>query len=220
MLNKTALLLGASGLTGRNVLQLLLNDSLYTQVTIYVRRPVKLSHPKLIQQVINYETLDTAVEADDVFCCLGTTIKKAGSQEAFRQVDLVYPLRVAALQLAAGSTQFNLISAVGASEKSGIFYSRIKGEVEQALQRMGFPQLNIFRPSIIIGERDERRTGEKIALGMARVIAPLLIGSLRKYRPVTALAIARAMLHYAHAAEQGIHIITSDQIQLFEQVSR
>lgn len=220
MLNKTALLLGASGLTGRNVLQLLLNDSLYTQVTIYVRRPVKLSHPKLIQQVINYETLDTAVEADDVFCCLGTTIKKAGSQEAFRQVDLVYPLRVAALQLAAGSTQFNLISAVGASEKSGVFYSRIKGEVEQALQRMGFPQLNIFRPSIIIGERDERRTGEKIALGMARVIAPLLIGSLRKYRPVTALAIARAMLHYAHAAEQGIHIITSDQIQLFEQVSR
>jgi uncharacterized protein YbjT (DUF2867 family) len=132
----------------------------------------------------------------------------------------VYPLRVAALQLAAGSTQFNLISAVGASEKSGVFYSRIKGEVEQALQRMGFPQLNIFRPSIIIGERDERRTGEKIALGMARVIAPLLIGSLRKYRPVTALAIARAMLHYAHAAEQGIHIITSDQIQLFEQVSR
>jgi uncharacterized protein YbjT (DUF2867 family) len=220
MLNKTALLLGASGLTGRNVLQLLLNDGLYTQVTIYVRRPVKLSHPKLIQQVINYETLDTAVEADDVFCCLGTTIKKAGSQEAFRQVDLVYPLRVAALQLAAGSTQFNLISAVGASEKSGVFYSRIKGEVEQALQRMGFPQLNIFRPSIIIGERDERRTGEKIALGMARVIAPLLIGSLRKYRPVTALAIARAMLHYAHAAEQGIHIITSDQIQLFEQVSR
>ncbi|NCT95484.1 MAG: oxidoreductase [Chitinophagaceae bacterium] len=220
MLNKTALLLGASGLTGRNVLQLLLNDSLYTQVTIYVRRPVKLSHPKLIQQVINYETLDTALEADDVFCCLGTTIKKAGSQEAFRQVDLVYPLRVAALQLAAGSTQFNLISAVGASEKSGIFYSRIKGEVEQALQRMGFPQLNIFRPSIIIGERDERRTGEKIALGMTRVIAPLLIGSLRKYRPVTALAIARAMLHYAHAAEQGIHIITSDQIQLFEQVSR
>lgn len=220
MLNKTALLLGASGLTGRNVLQLLLNDSLYTQVTIYVRRPVKLSHPKLIQQVINYETLDTAVEADDVFCCLGTTIKKAGSQEAFRQVDLVYPLRVAALQLAAGSTQFNLISAVGASEKSGVFYSRTKGEVEQALQRMGFPQLNIFRPSIIIGERDERRTGEKIALGMARVIAPLLIGSLRKYRPVTALAIARAMLHYAHAAEQGIHIITSDQIQLFEQVSR
>lgn len=220
MLNRTALLLGASGLTGRNVLQLLLNDSLYTQVTIYVRRPVKLSHPKLIQQVINYETLDTAVEANDVFCCLGTTIKKAGSQQAFRQVDLVYPLRVAALQLAAGSTQFNLISAVGASERSGVFYSRIKGEVEQALQRMGFPQLHIFRPSIIIGERDERRTGEKIALGLARVIAPLLIGPLRKYRPVTALAIARAMLHYAHAAEPGMHVITSDQIQLFEQVSR
>lgn len=216
MEKRTALILGASGLTGQVLAQLLLADDLYSLVTIYVRKQIAISHPRLQQQIMNYERLDTAVQADDVFCCLGTTIKKAGTQLAFRQVDLVYPQRVAELQRAAGSSRFLLISAVGANEQSSIFYSRIKGEVEKAILVLGYPCTCIFRPSLIMGERSERRAGEKIAMLLAKIIGPLLIGPLKKYQPVSALSIAKAMQHTAHQFEDGIHFISSDEIKKFE----
>lgn len=216
MEKRTALILGASGLTGQVLAQLLLADDLYSLVTIYVRKQIAISHPRLQQQIMNYERLDTAVQADDVFCCLGTTIKKAGTQLAFRQVDLVYPQRVAELQRAAGSSRFLLISAVGANEQSSIFYSRIKGEVEKAILVLGYPCTSIFRPSLIMGERSERRAGEKIAMLLAKIIGHLLIGPLKKYQPVSALSIAKAMQHTAHQFEDGIHFISSDEIKKFE----
>ncbi|MBW0178772.1 NAD(P)H-binding protein [Sediminibacterium sp.] len=216
MEKRTALILGASGLTGQVLAQLLLADDLYSLVTIYVRKQIAISHPRLQQQIVNYERLDTAVQADDVFCCLGTTIKKAGSQLAFRQVDLVYPQKVAELQRAAGSSRFLLISAVGANEQSSIFYSRIKGEVEKAIQVLGYSCTCIFRPSLIMGERSERRVGEKIAMLLTKIIGPLLIGPLKKYQPVLALSIAKAMQKAAHQFEDGIHFISSDEIKKFE----
>ena len=216
MEKRTALIIGASGLTGQVLLQLLLADSLYDTVTIYVRKQVNIHHPKLQQQIVNYDKLDSAVQADDVFCCLGTTIKKAGSQQAFRQVDLVYPQKVAELQRNAGSRRFLLISAVGADEQSSIFYSRTKGQVEKAISILQYPCTCIFRPSLIMGERSERRVGEKIAILVAKIIGPLLIGPLRKYQPVSALGIAKAMQHAAHQFEDGIHFIASDEIKKFE----
>jgi len=216
MPQKTALLLGASGLTGQHLLELLLNDPLYDQITVYVRRPVPISHPKLIQQIVDYDQLNTSVDATDVFCCLGTTIKKAGSQEAFKQVDLVYPKKIAALQLAAGSQKFLVISAVGADEHSSIFYSRTKGQLEKALIGLGYPCLCIFRPSFIMGDRAERRVGEKIGIFIAKLISPILIRQLKKYKPVSAFALATSMQHAAHYFENGVHRISSDEIKIFE----
>jgi len=216
MEQRTALILGASGLTGQVLLQLLLADALYSTVTIYVRKQVLINHPKLQQEIVNYDKLDSAVLADDVFCCLGTTIKKAGSQQAFRQVDLVYPQKVAELQKNAGSKRFLLISAVGADEQSSIFYSKTKGQVEKAISVLEYPCTCIFRPSLIMGERSERRIGEKIAIFLAKIIGPILVGPLKKYQPVSALGIAKAMQHKAHQYAEGIHFIASDEIRQFE----
>lgn len=216
MEQKTALILGASGLTGQILLDLLLNDPGYSRITIYIRKPVTISHPKLVQQVINFNKLESAVEATDVFCCLGTTIKKAGTEEAFRQVDLIYPQKIAALQLAAGSKKFLVISAAGANEHSSIFYSRTKGQMEKALMALGYPCLCIFRPSFIVGERSERRMGEKAGIILTRLISPLLIGPLKKYKPVSALALAKCIQYSANYYSEGVQIISSDQTAQFE----
>lgn len=216
MQQKTALILGASGLTGHHLLELLLDDPLYTRITIYVRKPVHISHPKLVQQIVDFEQLDSAIDATDVFCCLGTTIKKAGSQDAFKQVDLIYPQKIAALQLAAGSQKFLVISAVGADDKSSIFYSRTKGQLEKALTLLRYPCLCIFRPSFIMGNRAERRMGEKIGIFIAKLMSPLLIGPLKKYQPVSALALARSMQDAAYHNVNGTHLFSSDEIKTFE----
>lgn len=217
MEQRTALVLGASGLTGQNLLNLLLDDPMYTRITIYVRKLLTNNHPKLEQRIVNYDGLGAAVDAQDVFCCLGTTIKKAGSQQAFRLVDLVYPQRVAELQLRAGSKRFLVISAVGAHANSSIFYSRTKGQMEKALMMLGYPCLCIFRPSFILGERSERRTAEKIGMGISKLLSPLLIGPLKKYQAVTALGLAKSMQDAAHRFSEGVHIISSNESNAFDQ---
>jgi uncharacterized protein YbjT (DUF2867 family) len=210
---KKALILGASGLTGNLLLQQLLNNPVYQQVYAYVRREMPVQHPKLIQLVTNYDQLDSAVDADDVFCCLGTTIKKAGSQEAFRQVDLVYPLKVATLQRQSGSTHFLLISAIGANARSGIFYSRTKGEAEEGITALQYPITSIFQPSLIVGNRDERRTGEKIAMYLMPIFAPLLMGSWRKYRPIAVEKLANAMFRAAQdTGRKGLQVYQFDEL--------
>jgi uncharacterized protein YbjT (DUF2867 family) len=134
---------------------------------------------------------------DDLFCCLGTTIRKAGSQEAFRRVDLEYPLQAAHLGRAAGARQFILVSALGADPSSRVFYNRVKGEVEAALAGVGYPRLVIFRPSLLLGDRDEVRPGERVAEWIMKPLGPLMRGPLRRYRPVEAAWVARAMVRRA-----------------------
>lgn len=215
MEQRTALVLGASGLTGQNLLNLLLNDPLYTRITIYVRTILENDHPKLVQHIVNYDGLDQAIDAEDVFCCLGTTIKKAGNQQAFRLVDLVYPQRVAELQLVR-SKRFLVISAVGADANSSIFYSRTKGQMEKALMMLGYQCLCIFRPSFILGERSEKRTAEKIGMSISKLLSPLLIGPLKKYQAVTALGLAKSMQDAAHRFSEGVHIIPSNESNAFD----
>lgn len=208
-MNKTALLAGASGLTGGYLLNLLLESPEYSTIIAYVRKSSGLTHPKLKEIVVDWETLQEPVAAEDVFCCLGTTIKKAGSQEAFRRVDYNYPLQLAQIQLRGGSQQFLLVSSMGADAKSSIFYSRVKGELENALQSIGYKSLLIFRPSFIAGPRKESRTGEKIGLAIFSILSPLFIGPLKKYAPIQAEHIARAMLRTAQKNDQGTKVYDS-----------
>lgn len=208
-MNKTALLAGASGLTGGYLLNLLLESPEYSSVIAYVRKSSGLTHPKLKEIVVDWETLQEPVAAEDVFCCLGTTIKKAGSQEAFRRVDYNYPLQLAQIQLRGGSQQFLLVSAIGADAKSSVFYSRVKGELENALQSIGYKSLHIFRPSFIAGPRKESRPGERIGLAIFSLLSPLFIGPLKKYAPIQAEHIARAMLRAAQKNQPGIKVYDS-----------
>lgn len=216
MTGKTALIAGASGLTGSCLLGELLAAERYSKVIVYVRRTMGIEHPKLEEKLVDFETLQEGVFADDVFCCLGTTIKKAGSKEAFRKVDLDYPVKLANLQYKAGATQFLVVSAMGAAIDSTIFYSKIKGEMEAAVQTCDYTTVCILRPSLIMGNRKEKRTGERWAQNLAALIDPLFIGPLRKYRSVTALAIARALLHEASRELPGNRILLSDEIKAFE----
>lgn len=211
-MQRTALLLGATGLTGSLLLNLLLQSEQYKKVIIYVRKPTNQIHPKLVEQIINYDSIETAVEADDIFCCLGTTIKIAKTKEAFEKVDLHYPLKIAALQHKAGSTQFLVVSAMGASASSSIFYSKTKGLMEAGLEAIGFESLYIFRPSFIMGNRKEERMGEKIGIAISKLIAPLMMGPLKNYQPVEASAIAASMIAHALSNQKGNQLILSGKI--------
>jgi uncharacterized protein YbjT (DUF2867 family) len=209
---KHALLAGASGLVGGRCLVRLLDHSAYSRVTVLSRRPLALSHSKLSVELVDFDGLQSLGErCDDIFCCLGTTIKKAGSQENFRRVDHDYPLALARLGKAAGARQFLLVSALGADAQSSVFYSRVKGETERDIAAIGLPKVIFMRPSILLGERREHRTGERTAIFVGRLIAPLLVGPLRKYRPIHADDVAAAML-YAVNHEVRSGPIDSDEI--------
>lgn len=214
--NKKALLAGATGLVGSNLLNLLLNDPYYNEVIIPVRHKTGISHPKLKELIIDYDKLDSykdLLKADDIFCCLGTTIKKAGSQEAFRKVDFNYPLDLAKLTLSNGARQYLIITSIGANEKSKVFYTRVKGEIENELTKLNFKSISIFRPSMILGERKEKRFKEKAGLILFKIISPLLAGSLKRYKGIEASDIARAMLICAKEYHAGISIYESNVIK-------
>jgi uncharacterized protein YbjT (DUF2867 family) len=215
-MTKSALLLGASGLVGGHCLQLLLEDEAYAKVVAWVRKPLALRHPKLEQAIVDFARLESRAEqtkANDVFCCLGTTIKKAGSQAAFRQVDFTYPSEIAKIAAANGAEQFLVVTALGANPRSSIFYNRVKGEVEAVITPLPFRAVHIFRPSLLLGERQEVRPGEKIAEKVARVFSFLFSGPLRKYRPIHADVVAAAMIAVAKQNLAGANIFESDRIQ-------
>ena len=216
MEQKSALLIGASGLVGRHCLQCLLNEPIYKRIVVIVRTPILITHEKLVQHVIDFDDLGTLGEifiADDVYCCLGTTIKKAGTQEAFRKVDYDYPVKVAALTQHCGANQFLLVSSLGANSHSGIFYNRVKGEVEDAIRKIPFTAFHVFRPSLLLGERKEYRTGEKVSAVVMEGLKYALGGPLKKYRAIQAHDVAKAMVRVAQMDLQGVNIFDSQRIQ-------
>jgi uncharacterized protein YbjT (DUF2867 family) len=191
---RTALLLGATGLVGSFLLRRLLESDAYTRVTVWVRRKLEQAHPKIRCEVVNFERLhERRIEAEDVFCCLGTTIKKAGSQAAFRQVDYDYPVALAIAAAGGGARRLLVVSALGAHPDSRVFYSRVKGEMEIAVKAAGVPTTIFFRPSLLSGPRQEVRRGERIGEAIGKVLGPLL----GKYRPIHADFVAAAMLKAA-----------------------
>lgn len=217
--SKTAIVIGATGLVGNLLLEKLLKDNYYSQVVVFVRNTLKINNPKLIEHVIKFENLSdysALFRGDSLFCCLGTTIKKALSQLAFRKVDFDYPLNIARLCKANHVNQFLLISSIGANIKSRAFYTRLKGEVEQEIIKLNFDQTSIFRPSFLVGERKENRTGERTGIFFANLLASFPVRKFKKYKPILARTVAEAMLQVSKVnKENKITIYESDQIQRF-----
>ncbi|AST00142.1 NAD(P)H-binding protein [Geobacillus thermocatenulatus] len=212
---RTALLLGASGLVGGELLKLLLESDLYRQVTIFVRTPLPIEHEKLRQVVVDFARLESYERhfyVDDVFCCLGTTRKKAKTKQQFIQVDYEYTLRAAALAEKCRVKSFLTVSSVGANPCSPFFYQRIKGETEEALQRLAIPSLHIFRPSLLVGKRREFRLGETLAGWLLCRLPFLFVGKWKKYKPVDARQLALAMFYRAASATSGVHIYECDEL--------
>lgn len=212
-MSRTALVAGATGLIGNFVLQFLLADDEWSRVVTVGRRITPQQHDKLEQRVLDLGDLETVSDlphVDDVFCCLGTTIKQAGSQPAFRRVDHAFVVGLGRACLRAGATQFLLVSAIGADPKSRVFYSRVKGETELAIGRLLYRSTQIFRPSLLLGERREYRLGERIAIVAAPVLSATLIGRLRRYRPIKAETVARAMVTLAREAPLGANVFEYD----------
>lgn len=214
---RRALLLGATGLVGGHVLDLLLDHPRWARVTVWTRRPPERAHPRLEVRSVDFDRLDETAgepEVDDLLCCLGTTMKRAGSREAFRRVDRDYPLAAARLALAGGATRCAVVSALGADAESRVFYNRVKGEVEAGLRGMPWEALAILRPSLLLGHRDgDERPGEALAQRAAPVLSPLLVGPLRRYRPVDARTVARAMVKLAATMPPGVTVAESDELQ-------
>lgn len=206
----TALLAGATGLVGGECLKRLLAEPRYARVVVLTRRKLGAAagHRKVEPVVCDFARLDAVasqLRADHVFCALGTTIRKAGSQAGFREVDFAYPKRLAEIARRQGATHFSLVSALGASRSSPFFYSRVKGELEAALRDMDWPSLCLVRPSLIAGDRGESRAFERLA-GHALRFAP------RTWRPVHARDIAAAMVNTALRSPPGTTVIESRDI--------
>lgn len=204
-----ALLLGATGLVGRELLSLLLADSRYASVVVVARRSTGVQHAKLIEHIFDLEQMESHAEAllaDDVFCALGTTIKVAGSQERFRAIDLDLPLRAARLARSQGAAHFLLVSSLGANPRSRIFYTRVKGELEEQLKTIGYPSLTIARPATLLGIRTEHRPGE----GLAQRLGWLVPAA---YKPIHGHTVARALVAAAHTPTPGVRVLASREMR-------
>lgn len=214
-MSKTALIAGASGLIGSQLLPLLLASDRYDRVIAVGRRPVPLVHPKLEQRLLDFDQLEDhrlQLIADDVFCCLGTTLRQAGSREAFYKVDYLYVVKLAALTAANFASQLLVVSSMGADAGSRVYYSRVKGEMEAAVRQTPFRAIHFFRPSLLLGDRTEKRFGEQLGAMVLRALRPALRGPLRKYRAIEAATVARAMLHAAEADAAGLQVHSSDAV--------
>jgi uncharacterized protein YbjT (DUF2867 family) len=211
-----ALVLGATGLVGHSLVKQLLGARDWAEVAAAVRRPLGPVHPHLVEHVVDFENLESSralFNVDQVFCCLGTTMAKAGSREAFRKVDYEYPLRAATLACDAGARQFLVVTALGSNPRSAVFYNRVKGELEAALAALNLPALHIFRPSLLLGDREEVRPGERAGIAVAGLLRPLFAGPLRRYRPVRAETVARAMVSAARQGRAGVHVYENEELE-------
>lgn len=215
-MSRAALIAGASGLVGHYLLDMLTGAPEYDRVVAVVRRPLEFEHPKLVEVVASFDALDQLPEplrGDDAFCCLGTTMKRAGSREAFRAVDHGAVLAFAWAAQRGGARRFFTVSAVGADPASRIFYNRVKGETEAALQVLGFDTLAIFRPGLLRGPRREYRFGERLGAAALALAKPLLIGGWRRYRSIHAATVARAMARASFVARaEGVRTFENEEI--------
>jgi uncharacterized protein YbjT (DUF2867 family) len=212
---KTALVLGATGLIGKELVKILSENGHYQKVHLLVRRPIQVESEICEVHIIDFDKLNQYNElfkVTDVFCCLGTTIKVAKTKEAFRKVDYQYPIEAAKIAKKYGAKKYLIVSSMGADTKSLFFYSRVKGEVEETLTNLNIPSLHIFRPSLLLGKREELRLGEKFAEKASGVLNKIMIGPLRQYRGIQARKVAAAMAVVAQSDKKGKHIYLSHEI--------
>ena len=211
-----ALVVGGTGLVGRHLVKVLLDSDAFSLVTVVVRKKYFKKHPKLKEILLNFndkKSLEGLEAPDHLFCCIGTTIKKAGSQKKFKDVDFGIPLLFGNWSERNNVRSFSIVTSMGADRGSKIFYNRVKGEVENKIKKMSIPKINIFRPSLILGNRDESRPGEKLAQVVFKIINPLFFGPVKKYKAIEAKKIAVGMVYYLEKdMGGGTHIIESDMI--------
>jgi uncharacterized protein YbjT (DUF2867 family) len=213
--NKTAIILGATGLTGGLLLEKLTLDNRYTKIKVFTRRPLKIKHAKVEEiqcQLLDLEQCRDQFTGDEVFCCIGTTAKKTPDKSLYTKIDYGIPVHAAKLCKENGIPTLLVISSMGANPNSSIFYSRTKGKMEQAVLEQNIKTTYILRPSVIAGKRDEMRTGERIAIILTRILSPFLVGPLKKFRVINAEVIAAAMITMANNA-YAHPILLSDAIQ-------
>jgi uncharacterized protein YbjT (DUF2867 family) len=210
---KTAMVAGASGLVGSALVRRLTETAEYDRVHILVRKEIEFAHPKLVQHIIDFEQLEDLAfdfRADDAFCTLGTTIAVAGSKIAFIRVDHNYVCAFAEKAQELGATGFFMVSSMGANQSSAIFYNKVKGQTEEDLKKIGFSTLGIFRPSLLLGPRKEKRAGEKFA-GWLMTSLDFMIPS--KYKAIDVDKVAKKMIEVALTGDKGIFILESDKLQ-------
>lgn len=205
---RIAVIAGGSGLVGGHLLRQLLADDTWSRVISIGRREIALEDPKLVQLLVPFPAIGELPPSDDVFCCLGTTLKKAGGRNAFKVIDHDAVTQVAGSAFRNGASQFLHVTALGASPRSKIFYSRIKGETEYFVNATGIPTIVAFRPSMIDGDRDERRLSEGLGLQVMRRLAPVL----GRYKPNLADDVARAMVAEAKRLEPGRRVVEAPEI--------
>lgn len=214
-MSKTALVIGATGLTGEQCLMELLASPHYNKIIVLTRKKLQTTNNEIHNLVTDFENLELIreqIKADHIYCAMGTTIGKAGSQEAFRKVDYEIPLQVAQIAKQNGAEKFILVSSLGADASSNIFYSKTKGELEEALAKLNFKSLLIFRPSILLGDRKEKRTGEAIGRFAAEKLSFLFAGPLKKYKGTPVDVLAKKMVKTALEENSGVQIIENEDI--------
>jgi len=191
----TSIIVGSTGLVGGNVIKVLSNKK--QRAIALTRRSIPNLPPNITEMIIDFDAFEkngSLPSCNNVFICLGTTIKTAGSKENFRKVDIDYCLSIARKAKESGAETLSLISSIGANSSSKNFYLKTKGELEESIQRIGFSTVNIFRPSFLVGERSEKRLAEKIAINLAKIMDFFLIGTASKYRSVKAESLAKTMV--------------------------
>lgn len=210
------ILVGASGLIGSNLLSELIQSEEISEVLLLVRKSTGISNPKVKELILNFDELNTyssEIEGDIIYSCLGTTTRETPDSKLYRKIDLEYPLNLAKLGMKNGVSQFHIISSLGADPESSNSYLKLKGELEQELKKLNIPSLHIYQPSFLIGDRKENRLADKIMKPIFRLIDPLLIGPLKKYRSIKAVHVAKVMLSQSIKDLKGTFIYPSIQIQ-------
>lgn len=208
MSGNRAIVAGGTGLVGQSVIQYLSEDNFFSELYILNRRNVEYSHPKVHQILIDFENIGKAIsdlKPTHAYCCLGTTIKQAGSKEQFRKVDYEYVLNFAKAVHALGCDNFNVVTAMGTNSDSLIFYNQVKYEVTKALEDIGFERLNILQPSLLLGNRTESRTGEGIAQSFFRITQKLWVGPLKNIAGIHGSQVAKAMVEISKDSTKGIY---------------
>jgi uncharacterized protein YbjT (DUF2867 family) len=213
---KTALIIGSTGLIGSELLQILLDNPEYTSVVTFVKRDTGIQNPKLTQHIIDFdkpETYKEFVVGDDFFCTIGTTIKKAGSQKAFKKVDFEYPKQFALFAQENKVKNYLLISSLDANAKSSNFYLKTKGEIQDFLKTCNFESVSILQPSLLLGDRNEFRFAEKAGAFVMKLVSFVFVGKLKKYKAIQGNTVAKALYRIAQKNKKGFHIYESDVIQ-------
>jgi uncharacterized protein YbjT (DUF2867 family) len=214
---KSAIILGATGLTGGILLQKLLLDERYASIKLFSRSKVGIDHPKLEEHLGNLFELEhfkNQFKADEVYCCIGTTKSKTPEKEVYRKIDYGIPVKTAKLCSQNGIPTLIVISALGASARSSVFYNRIKGEMEEAVLEAGIPKTHLLEPSLIGGQREEKRTGEWVAKQLFKVVDLFLVGPLKKYRSIHPETIAKAMIWVANNTYPKTRIPTDEIVKI------